>query len=230
MLPTTARSNGKTKKERLAQEIAKAVGVGRPVAVETVDFNDPNRPKTCLEVDFPILPINQISQIEAKRREADLPDVKVVGETPVQRLPGDAVGRGDESTRRSGAGSQAGLGRLLCEPSEEGRAEESQGRRYLHGWRDHGRRGQPSWHADVRLRSESGRVVHRKERDRQGECRGGEIASRENRSRGQAADHALLRLRLPTRTPWPVGADVHPRSDGARIQCLDVESGGARRI
>ena len=64
MLPTTARSNGKTKKERLAQEIAKAVGAGRPVAVETVDFNDPNRPKTCLEVDFPILPINQISQIE----------------------------------------------------------------------------------------------------------------------------------------------------------------------
>ena len=65
MLPTTARSNGKTKKERLAQEIAKAVGAGRPVAIETVDFNDPNRPKTCLEVDFPILPINQISQIEA---------------------------------------------------------------------------------------------------------------------------------------------------------------------
>jgi putative DNA methylase len=64
MLLTTARSNGKTKKERLAQEIAKAVGAARPVAVETVDFNDPNRPKTCLEVDFPILPINQISQIE----------------------------------------------------------------------------------------------------------------------------------------------------------------------
>jgi hypothetical protein len=64
MLPTTAKSNGKTKKERLAAAIAKAVGAGRPVAVETVDFNDPNRPKTCLEVDFPILPINQLSQIE----------------------------------------------------------------------------------------------------------------------------------------------------------------------
>ena len=55
---------GKTKKERLTDEIAKAVGAGRPVAVETVDFSDPNRPKTCLEVDFPIIPINQISQIE----------------------------------------------------------------------------------------------------------------------------------------------------------------------
>ena len=64
MLPTTAKSNGKTKKERLAQEIAKVLGAGRPVAVETVDFNDPDRPKTCLEVDFPIIPINQVSQIE----------------------------------------------------------------------------------------------------------------------------------------------------------------------
>jgi hypothetical protein len=29
-----------------------------------VDFNDPNRPKTCLEVDFPILPVNQVAIIE----------------------------------------------------------------------------------------------------------------------------------------------------------------------
>jgi len=47
-----------------AEEIARAVGAGRPVAVETVDFGDPNRPKTCLEVDFPILPVNQIAAIE----------------------------------------------------------------------------------------------------------------------------------------------------------------------
>jgi len=54
----------KTKKERIAEEVAKAVGAGREVSVETVDFSDPNRPKTCLEVDFPILPINQIAAIE----------------------------------------------------------------------------------------------------------------------------------------------------------------------
>ncbi|MBW4553278.1 MAG: DUF1156 domain-containing protein [Aphanocapsa sp. GSE-SYN-MK-11-07L] len=59
-----ARKGDKTKKERLAEEVAKAVGAGRAVAVETVDFSDPNRPKTCLEVDFPILPINQIATIE----------------------------------------------------------------------------------------------------------------------------------------------------------------------
>ena len=40
------------------------MGAGREVAVETVDFSDPNRPKTCLEVDFPIIPINQIAAIE----------------------------------------------------------------------------------------------------------------------------------------------------------------------
>src|ERR1700685_1276744 len=52
------------KKELLAQEVAKAVGAGKPVALETVDFGDPNRPKTCLEVDFPILPVNQVAIIE----------------------------------------------------------------------------------------------------------------------------------------------------------------------
>ncbi|MBO0943683.1 DUF1156 domain-containing protein [Acidovorax temperans] len=53
-----------TKKELVAQEVAKAVGAGKPVALETVDFNDPDRPKTCLEVDFPILPVNQVAIIE----------------------------------------------------------------------------------------------------------------------------------------------------------------------
>lgn len=53
-----------TKKELLAQEVAKAVGAGKTVALETVDFNDPNRPKTCLEVDFPVLPINEIAKVE----------------------------------------------------------------------------------------------------------------------------------------------------------------------
>ena len=46
-----------SKKELLAQEVVKAVDAGKAVALETVDFNDPNRPKTCLEVDFPILPV-----------------------------------------------------------------------------------------------------------------------------------------------------------------------------
>ena len=54
-----------TKKERIIQEIARAVGAGREVSLETVDFANPARAKTCLEVDFPILPINGIAKMEA---------------------------------------------------------------------------------------------------------------------------------------------------------------------
>src|SRR5580692_12392981 len=53
-----------TKKQAVAQEVARAVGAGKAVAMETVDFNDPNRPRTCLEVDFPILPVNQVAVLE----------------------------------------------------------------------------------------------------------------------------------------------------------------------
>ena len=38
--------------------------VGEQANLETVDFNDINRPKTCLEVDFPIIEVNQIATIE----------------------------------------------------------------------------------------------------------------------------------------------------------------------
>jgi len=54
-----------SKKENIARDVAKAVGAGKAVALETVDFSDPNRPKTCLEVDFPILPVNGIAKMEA---------------------------------------------------------------------------------------------------------------------------------------------------------------------
>ena len=35
------------------------------MALETVDFSDPERPKTCLEVDFPILPANELAKVES---------------------------------------------------------------------------------------------------------------------------------------------------------------------
>lgn len=54
-----------TKKEMITQEVARTVGAGKPVVLETVDFSDPNRPKTCLEVDFPILPVNEIAKVES---------------------------------------------------------------------------------------------------------------------------------------------------------------------
>ena len=40
------------------------MNAGEPAALRTVNFSDPNRPKTCLEVDFPILPVNQVAAIE----------------------------------------------------------------------------------------------------------------------------------------------------------------------
>lgn len=58
------KAKGMTKTDWLAEEVAKAVGAGKPWKCETVDFSDPNRPPTCIEVDFPIIPINQIAAIE----------------------------------------------------------------------------------------------------------------------------------------------------------------------
>jgi putative DNA methylase len=55
------RTKGKSKKELLTEQIAAVVSAGSEVAVQTVDFSDPNWPKSCLEVDFPIIPINQIA-------------------------------------------------------------------------------------------------------------------------------------------------------------------------
>ena len=56
--------NGNTKAKWLAEEVAATVNAGKAISLETVDFSDPDRPKTCLEVDFPILPVNQIAVIE----------------------------------------------------------------------------------------------------------------------------------------------------------------------
>lgn len=58
------KTTGKTKPEIIAEQVAAAVDAGKKLKLESVDFSDPNRPKTCLEVDFPILPINQIAIIE----------------------------------------------------------------------------------------------------------------------------------------------------------------------
>ena len=63
----------KDAKAELREQVAKAVGAGKAAALETVDFNDPNRPKTCLEVDFPILSVNQVATIEAASGAAKKP-------------------------------------------------------------------------------------------------------------------------------------------------------------
>lgn len=64
MAKAKSSSGKKTKQQLLEEAVAQAVGAGRELHLETVDFSDPNRPKTCLEVDFPILPINHVAAIE----------------------------------------------------------------------------------------------------------------------------------------------------------------------
>jgi adenine-specific DNA methylase len=43
---------------------AEPYNLGKAVKVSVPDFSDPRRPKTCLEVDFPIVPINALSRLE----------------------------------------------------------------------------------------------------------------------------------------------------------------------
>jgi putative DNA methylase len=54
----------KNKADLQAEEVAALLNVGKAVSFETVDFSKSDRPKTCLEVDFPILPINQVAMLE----------------------------------------------------------------------------------------------------------------------------------------------------------------------
>lgn len=68
-----ARSKGETKPERIAKAVAAAVQAGKEWHLESVDFGDPDRPKTCLEVDFPILPINLIAGPEMTSGAAKKP-------------------------------------------------------------------------------------------------------------------------------------------------------------
>ena len=62
-----------TNQEELQERVAAAVGAGRELHLETVDFSDPNRPRTCIEHDYPIIPINTISSIEASSGAATKP-------------------------------------------------------------------------------------------------------------------------------------------------------------
>lgn len=52
------------KAENLAEQIQNLLSAGKSADLATVDFSNPNRAKTCLEVDFPIVPINRVAVIE----------------------------------------------------------------------------------------------------------------------------------------------------------------------
>src|SRR5580658_10244073 len=61
----------KPKRERKTSAVREAAlsehlppNLGKPLKVSTPNFSNPNRPKTCLEVDFPLVPINALSALE----------------------------------------------------------------------------------------------------------------------------------------------------------------------
>lgn len=68
--PNAQAKKGRAKKSAAANGVAGIVdpnlppNLGKPLVVEVPDFSDPNRPKTCLEVDFPLVPINALSALE----------------------------------------------------------------------------------------------------------------------------------------------------------------------
>ena len=105
MAKASSKKTGKTKKELFDDAIAEAVGAGKELHLESVDFSDPNRPKTCLEVDFPILPINQVACIEgnagkpiyqmskwwARRRSSVFRSMLIAAATKAPDDPGEAA-------------------------------------------------------------------------------------------------------------------------------------------
>ncbi len=67
-VPTAAGAAPATAPSRRAQgdtgDAWQPPNLGKALVMETIDFGDPDRPKTCLEVDFPILPVNRLAQVE----------------------------------------------------------------------------------------------------------------------------------------------------------------------
>ena len=66
-------SKKKTKKEQIEEAVVETVGAGIHYDLTPVDFADQNRPKTCLEVDFPILPLNKLAGPEMASGAAKKP-------------------------------------------------------------------------------------------------------------------------------------------------------------
>jgi hypothetical protein len=62
--PVTTAKPKKPKAEKNLDEASLPPNLGKATRLPTVDFNDPNRPLTCLEVDFPIAEINALSKQE----------------------------------------------------------------------------------------------------------------------------------------------------------------------
>lgn len=64
MEPTPADENSARKKARKETNGYEPPNLGKAIRLPVPDFSDPDRPPVCLEVDFPIAPINALSNLE----------------------------------------------------------------------------------------------------------------------------------------------------------------------
>lgn len=64
MEPTPADENSARKKARKKTNGYEPSNLGKAIRLPVPDFSDPDRPPVCLEVDFPIAPINALSNLE----------------------------------------------------------------------------------------------------------------------------------------------------------------------
>ena len=64
MEPTPADENSAGKKARRKASGYEPPNLGKAIRLPVADFSDPDRPPVCLEVDFPIAPINALSNLE----------------------------------------------------------------------------------------------------------------------------------------------------------------------
>ncbi|MEI6075304.1 MAG: DUF1156 domain-containing protein [Verrucomicrobiota bacterium] len=62
--PVTTAKPKKPRAEKTVDAASLPPNLGKATRLPTVDFNDPNRPLTCLEVDFPLAEINALSKLE----------------------------------------------------------------------------------------------------------------------------------------------------------------------
>ena len=72
-VPVAAAKVKKPKVAKAVDEASLPPNLGKATRLPSVDFNDPNRPLTCLEVDFPIAPINALARVEASSGAARSP-------------------------------------------------------------------------------------------------------------------------------------------------------------
>lgn len=63
-MPEPSSKPGKSKSSKPKKDPNAPENLGKAIRLPTPDFDDPNRKPTCLEVDFPIAPINALSNLE----------------------------------------------------------------------------------------------------------------------------------------------------------------------